>query len=150
MKESPETKKLEQMLRSSKLVAGGFMGNDKRSAYEVIEADTRQLEKLGITKDQLAEKMKQITELTKPQLGNWIGIDENLQAKSDDFKGILVCPWPHAGRIQKRITTVKNTLNGQMIKWTDLNIHLIQEHGFFEGKGSEFRIEPETLFSVIF
>jgi hypothetical protein len=150
MKESPETKKLEQMLQSSKLVAGGFMGNDKRGVYEIIEADDRQLEKLGITKDQLAKKMKQITELTKPQLGNWIEIDENLQAKSDDFKGLLVCPWPHAGRIQKRITTVKNTVNGQTIKWSDLNIHLIEEHGFFEGKGSEFRIEPEILVSVIF
>ena len=150
MKESPEIKKLEQMLRSSKLAAGGFMGNDKRSAYEVIEADTRQLEKLDITREQLAEKMKQITELTKPQLGNWIKIDEYLQAKSDDFKGMLVCPWPHAGRIQKRITTVKNVVNGQTIMWSDLNVHLIEEHGFFEGKGSGFRIEPETLFSVIF
>jgi hypothetical protein len=31
-----------------------------------------------------------------------------------------------------------------------LNIHLIKEHGFFEGKGSPFRIEPSVLTKMIF
>jgi hypothetical protein len=34
--------------------------------------------------------------------------------------------------------------------WSDLNIHLIAKHGFFEGKGSAFRIEPKELISTIF
>ena len=39
MKQSPDMQKLEQMLRSSVLVAGGFMGNDVRVVTEIIEAD---------------------------------------------------------------------------------------------------------------
>jgi hypothetical protein len=31
-----------------------------------------------------------------------------------------------------------------------LNIHLVEEHGFFEGRGAFFRIEPEELIRVIF
>jgi hypothetical protein len=39
MKESPDNQKLEQLLRSSKLVAGGFMGSDTRTFSEVTDAD---------------------------------------------------------------------------------------------------------------
>jgi len=52
MKESPQTRKLEQILRSSKLVAGGFMGDDSRSFNEVIETDCFQISKLGYTTEQ--------------------------------------------------------------------------------------------------
>ena len=40
MKESPQTKMLEEMLRSSKFVAGGFMGTDRRSVSEIIDSDS--------------------------------------------------------------------------------------------------------------
>jgi len=33
MKMSPQDKKLDEMLRSSALVAGGFMGGDQRSGF---------------------------------------------------------------------------------------------------------------------
>ena len=39
MKQSPRDKKLEEVLRSTKLVAGGFMGTDTRHPIEIIEAD---------------------------------------------------------------------------------------------------------------
>jgi hypothetical protein len=150
MKESPEIEKLEQVLRSSKLVAGGFMGTDSRSIFEIIDSDAKKLEKLFLNSKKLADRMEKITEIAKPKLGNWVKIDENIKAKSEDFKGYLVCPWPHAGRIEKRITTATNINNGKYARWTDLNIHLIREHGFFEGKGSQFRIEPEEIVQVIF
>ena len=35
MKQSPGSKKLEEVLRSSKIVAGGFMGMDERSVEEI-------------------------------------------------------------------------------------------------------------------
>ena len=53
-------------------------------------------------------------------------------------------------RFAKRVTTIKLTESGEAISWSDLNIHLIEEHGFFEGKGSAFRIEPGELVRVIF
>ena len=48
MKESPQNKKLEEILRSSKLVAGGFMGNDDRSVSEIIDSDKNELSRLGL------------------------------------------------------------------------------------------------------
>jgi hypothetical protein len=150
MKESPQIKKLEEVLKSSKLVAGGFMGIDTRSVSEIIDIDLAQVARLGFTVEQVSGRMQEITNIAVAALGNFVQIDKKLQAKVDEAKGWLVCPWPHPGRFAKRITTVSFIETGQTIRWSDLNIHLIAEHGFFEGKGSAFRIEPEELVKIIF
>ena len=149
MKQSPEMEKLEAVLRSSKLVAGGFLGNDRRSVSEIIEEDRRQLADAGITCKELAGRMRQITDDSKTQLGRRINVGENLEAWVEEAKGVLVCPWPHSGSILKRTTTVINTDTGQSIIWSDLNIHLIEEHSFFEGRGSAMRLEPTKLVEMI-
>ena len=150
MKESPQSKKLEALLKSSKLVAGGFMGNDNRSVSEIIDADKNELSRLGYTSEQIAGRMQQITNTAKTGLETWVKIDDNLQAKTDEARGFLPCPWPHAGRFVKRITIVRRINTSETIQWSDLNIHLIREHCFFQGKGSPFRIEPKELIEMIF
>lgn len=149
MKESPQDKKLDEILRSSRLVAGGFMGCDTRSVSEIVDADEVKLSKLGFTRKQVAERMRQITNIAKTGLGTWVRIDESLEAKIDEARGLLVCPWPHPGTFLKRITSIRQTETGASIQWSDLNIHLIGEHGFFEGRGSNFRIEPAELVAII-
>ncbi len=151
MKQSPRDKKLEEVLRSTKLVAGGFMGTDPRHPIEVIESDIVELENLGVTAAQVAERMQELTDLSKPRLGNWIDhAFGKLRVKSEDYKGSLVCPWPHAGRFDKRITTAEHLETGKQVFWTDLNIHMIAEHGFFEGRGAFFRIEPAEIVQILF
>ena len=149
MKESPQDKKLDEILRSSKLVAGGFMGVDRREVREIIDADATELAGLDLTREQVAERMQQITDLAKSGLGTWVRIDENLEAKVEEARGWLVCPWPHPGRFAKRITSLRSSRMGPSLSWSDLNIHLIGKHGFFEGKGSRFRIEPKNIVQII-
>lgn len=151
MRQSPDEKRLEETLHSGKMVAGGFMGNDPRRPFEVIEHDTADLEHLGITTKQLAGRMRELTEQAKPRLGNWVEAEAGkLRIKSEDYKGGLVCPWPHPGVFEKRITTAERLDTGQELTWTDLNIHMIEAHGFFEGKGAFFRIEPADAVKILF
>ncbi|MHC4439643.1 MAG: hypothetical protein ACYS3S_19980 [Planctomycetota bacterium] len=150
MKESPQTRNLDQILRSSKLVAGGFMGCDSRSVAEIIDADAFEVSKLGYTTRQLSARMQEITDVAKKGLGTWVEIDARHRAMVEEARGSTACPWPHPGRFIKRITTVKHLDYDQIVRWTDLNVHLIAEHGFFEGRGSAFRIEPGKLAKVIF
>jgi hypothetical protein len=150
MKESPQARKLDRMLRSSKLVAGGFMGTDSRSAAEVIDADIAELSKLGFATEQLASRMQEITNKAKGGLGTWVKVDDKRQAMVEEAKGPAICPWPHPGRYVKRVTTVERLDSGETVRWSDLNIHLIAEHSFFEGRGSPFRIQPAKLIDVIF
>lgn len=150
MKQSTQMKRLEEVLRSTAIVAGSFMGADHRSLTEIIDADMSQIARLGYTVGQLAGRMQELTEVAIPRLGNWIDIDETLAVCSEDYKGQIVCPWPHPLQMAKRITTVRRRDSHESVRWTDLNIHMIAEHNFFEGRGSAFRIEPDRLISVIF
>jgi hypothetical protein len=149
MKESPRMQRLDDVLRSSRLVAGGFMGSDTRSADEIINDDAVRMAGLAVTTDEIASRMRQITKKARGGLGTWVRIDNNLRAMVHDAKGRLTCPWPHPGEFDKTVTTVGRIDSPDAIRWADLNIHMIAEHGFFEGRGSPFRIEPDKLIRII-
>jgi len=150
MKKSPQNRILEQMLRSSRIVAGGFMGADTRTVDEIIDADLASLVATGKTAYDIAQKMRQITDAAEAGLGTWVNVDEIRQAMVDEARGFLICPWPHPARVYKRLTTVKNIASGKEMRWSDLNIHLIEQHSFFEGLGSAFRLEPRELVDYLF
>ncbi|MFH1615172.1 MAG: hypothetical protein ABIG61_08835 [Planctomycetota bacterium] len=150
MKRSPEKKKLEEILRSSKLVAGGFLGSDNRDLDEIIACDAVQISRLGYTKEQIAGRMREITAAGVARLGMAVVVEGKIEVKVDEWKGMIVCPWPHQGRYAKRITIARDVKSGRIIRWSDLNTHMIGQHGFFEGKGSLFRLEPGKLVEIIF
>jgi len=150
MKESPQSNNLEQILRSTKMASGDFMGGDSRSAVEIIDADAFEVARLGYTCQQISARMQEITDAAIRGLGTWVEVDARHQAMVCEARGSIACPWPHLRRFVKRVTTVKRLDSDRTISWTDLNIHFIAEHGFFEGRGSVFRIEPGELTKVIF
>jgi len=64
-------------------------------------------------------------------------------------RGKLPCPFGHPGIFAKVNTTVRNLKLDREITYTLLHIHLIGEHGFYEGKGSPFRLEPSDLIEIL-
>jgi hypothetical protein len=149
MKKSPQQDKFEKMLDASKFSACGFMGNDKRTVWEIIDKDTAELEKLGRTKEAIARRMREITDKGAAGLGDWVTISDSIKVMVDDTRGTIPCPWAHGIRCLKRITTVKRTDSGQTVRWSELSIHLIGDHGFFQGHGSPFRLEPQDLVAIL-
>lgn len=150
MKNSPEIARLEEILRSSKMVRGGFLGTDRRPLMAIIEADAAELALTDKTREEIAERMRDIMELARAGLETDVTIGERLEAHVFDSRGQLVCPWPGEERFSKTVVEVTRTDTGKTVRWTELNIHMIEQHGFFEGKGSAFRIEPQELVDVIF
>jgi hypothetical protein len=143
--------KLEEMLHSSQIVAGGFYGDDRRALEEIIDSDVAAVTALGLTVGQIAERMKDITRKAAAGLGMWVDLPDGKRALVDEAKGSLICPWPDDEfTCRKRVTTLEETASGKTVLWTDLSIHLIEQHGFFEGKGSPFRIEPDHLVELLF
>ncbi len=149
MKRSPQMKQLEDLLRASRVVSGGFLGKDPRILEEILEADAGELAELGVSPEELAARMGEITKMARSGLGTPVKIDACREAIADDNRGQIICPWPHAGRYDKTVTTVRRTDTGEEVQWSELSRHFIEEHGFFEGRGSEFRLEPKTLVRVV-
>lgn len=141
--------RLEENLRSSAQVANGFMGTDTRRVTEIIDADAAVLARLGVTVQELGDRMKGITDAAIKALGTWARIDDRRQARVDEARGVIACPWSHGHAFCKRVTTVRLDDSGKSVCWSDLNIHMIVAHGFFEGRGASFRIEPEELVHII-
>lgn len=82
-------------------------------------------------------------------LGEFISVPPHFEVKVDSVRGKLPCPFGDPGIFQKTNTTVKNLTLNKEITYTDLNIHMILAHGFFQGKGSPFRIEPGELVELL-
>lgn len=140
---------MEELMRSSQIVAGGFLGDDPRPIEEIIEADAAEMEHLGVTREELADHMSAAESAALNGLGSFVKVGENLEAATDDNRGMLICPWGDDTRHFKTITTVRRTDTGRELRWSDLSIHLIREHGFFQGKGTAFRLEPRELVEVL-
>lgn len=149
MKKSPQQEKFEKMLDASKFSACGFMGQDTRTVWEIIDADSTTLEKLGTTKEKIAQRMQEITQQGLRGMGDWVSVSTVLQVHINDARGSIPCPWAHGVRCLKRITEIKHLDTGQTVRWSDLSIHLVKEHGFFQGHGSPYRLEPKELVTIL-
>lgn len=150
MKLSPEMQRLEQVLRSGRLVAGGFMGGDPRTVVEVIEADLAELETLGRSAREIARRMRELSDLARPYFGTPVQAGPDLEITTEEHRGMVVCPWPHPANFRKSFTTARRLDTKEEVRWTDLSIHLIEAHQFFQGRGSHFRLEPAALVRIIF
>lgn len=150
MNRIPGMKRLEDLLRSSRIVAGGFLGDDRRTLEEILEADAAEVSRLGTTFEAIADRMEALTGLARKGLGTTVRLDDRLEGSVNDNRGVMICPWPHAGRYTKTVTTIRRTDTGETIAWSDLSIHFIGDHGFFEGRGSHFRLEPADLIRILF
>ena len=149
MKELPKDKKIHTNLLPGRMSIDGFLGNDKRHFSEIIRADKVKLNELNLTTQMIADRLQYFTEAAFESYDGAIIIDEKYKVHYNSFRGKLICPFGHAGMYRKGLITLKNLENEIEIKWTPLNIHLIQEHCFFEGKGSIYRLEPAILKETI-
>ena len=93
--------------------------------------------------------MVEMRDKGKRGLGEFISVDPHFEVKVDSVRGKLPCPFGDPGVFPKLNTTVRNLSLNQEVTYTDLHIHFILVHGFYEGKGSPFRLEPKALITVL-
>jgi len=145
MKQSPELEIIQANMMPGALSAHGFIGQDSRNLADILHTDAESLEKTGVSKEALAEKMQELTDYGMRGLGTPMPMGELFEVEVGDYRGKLPCPFKDNGKIDKRQTVVRRLDTGVMMRWTDLNIHMIREHGFFEGHGSIYRLDPVEL-----
>jgi hypothetical protein len=151
MKESPSEKELRERLGPSKFSGEGFLGNDTRPVREIISHDLAVLEKAQITAEKIAGLLAEIYDKAVKGFGAEMEVLPGVYGKYNESMGKIPSPFTGEGVFRKGEVTVNDKKNGYEVVITPLSIHLIQAHGFFQGKGSRYRIEPEkavTLFKL--
>ena len=150
MKETQKESRVRARMMPGVTTLNGFIGKDKRSLSEIIAADEKELQNLNRSIEEIAARMQYFTDTSFATFDGKITIDEIYEVETEVTRGKLACPYAHSGLIRKTTTMLTNTSNGITVSWTSMNIHLIEEHGFFEGKGSAFRLDPEVLVKALF
>lgn len=127
----------------------GFLGDDSRTLTEIIDWDDREVKRLGVTHTDIVTRMAELREAGRRGLGNCVSVPPNFEVRVESVRGKLPCPFGHPGLIRKTFTIVRNLAADKTITFTDINMHMIGEHCFYEGKGGPFRLDPAELVEVL-
>ena len=149
MKQKPEIQKIQENMQPGAFSAEGFLGDDSRNLVDILREDDEIVQKLGYQHQDIAARMRELTKIAVPGLGRPTDAGIGM-VSSEDHRGKIPCPFRDRYYADKRNTQFVSNKDGTTIYWTDLHIHMIEAHGFYEGKGSRFRLDPEILIRYLF
>lgn len=150
MKQTPEEKKIEKRMQPGVLTLQGFLGEDTRHYHEIISQDKLVLQHYGITRQQIAEKLQELTDQAFECIDGILNLPDGAVVEYVSVRGKIPSPFTGQKPAPKGVITYKDPRREIYLKWTPLNIQMIRENGFFEGKGSAHRLEPELLYRTFF
>lgn len=141
MKMTPEMVKAQNNMKPGIISESGFLGDDSRPLSDILENDAELLNHLSLSKEKISETLKDFMIKGKKDLGNPVVVDGLWEVATEEFRGKIPCPFED-GITRKTNTVVKNLKTGEILEYSELSLHLIEKHGFFQGKESAFRIDP--------
>lgn len=148
MKQTPLEKKIIDNFKPGKITKDGFLGDDIRHVHDIVKEDSLILSQMGIEAETIADRLQYFIDEGKKGLETKVDLgDFTVQISWD--RGMLPCPFGEPRLHHKITATLYNKKLDKEITYSQLNVHMIREHGFFEGKGSAFRLEPEELVEVL-
>lgn len=148
MKQTPKMKKIQEDMAPGAYSADGFLGDDTRNLEDILREDSEKVEAMGLSHRKIASAMREFTE--KARLMPGVTVREgDFEITVDDHRGYIPCPFSDNERAIKTNTLLLNRKLGKTAYWSELNIHMIEKHGFYEGRGSRFRTEPEELAKIL-
>lgn len=135
-------------LEPSNFSAVGFLGSDTRPLDAIIEEDLAVLREADAALSIVAEALEAIHRAARASLGAEVSCGPGLFAVHHDSRAQLPCPFGD-GLFEKGETVLADRGNGREFLLTFLSIHLIRDHGFFQGRGSRYRIEPSEAITIV-
>ncbi|UCD71449.1 MAG: hypothetical protein JSW70_00235 [Syntrophobacterales bacterium] len=149
VKQSPELDRVEHTMRPMYLCAEGFLGKDPRKLIEILTEDQGTVNSLGLSHGTIAQRLKGITERARSGWGDPVVVEDKFEVEVEEARGKIPCPWGHPGLYPKTHVKLKKRETGEVLIWSDLSIHLIEEHGFYQGKGSTYRLDPPKVKRIL-
>ena len=149
MKQTPRMQKIQENMRPGVITLTGFLGTDTRNLADILIDDEAAVRRAGRTHADIAARMMELRDMGTVGLGEFVFVDPHFDIRVESVRGRLPCPFGDPGIFPKTNITVRNTARKREITFTDLHIHMIQAHGFYEGRGSLFRLDPLDLIDIL-
>jgi hypothetical protein len=134
---------------------GGFLGSDE-SLADVLLADARAVERLGVTVGDIAGVLERLIVAADEAPRRHARVAGHFDVRISVVKGFQMCPWtedPHGGqcragggvRYASLDWRIRNLRADRAMQGPGLAVHLIRDHAFFEGPQSPYRLDPGEL-----
>jgi hypothetical protein len=149
MKQTVQMQQIQEKMRPGVIARDGFLGSDRRNLIDILLSDDAEVKRMNLDHRVVAERMVELRDAGMRGLGDFITVEPHYEVRVDSVRGKLPCPFGDPGVFPKTNTIVRNLELNREIVYTDLNIHMILVHGFYEGKGSPFRLDPKDLVDIL-
>lgn len=146
--------RVEELMRPGVLSEAGFLG-DKERLDEVLKEDASTLVSLGVTAADVADRIHQIVgEAIRRSRDGRDGDRYTIgkfRVRLEQWHGFQQCPWlcEDEPRWSSIDFVIENRRSGATLAGPGLIVHLSAKHGFFEGIGSPYRVDPRQAAAVL-
>jgi hypothetical protein len=142
---------LEKAMRPGALSQAGFLGKGE-GLLEVMAADNRYVvEELGLTHQELAKHLHVLGAIGRrhfPQEAAFTYHGSTFKVKVVSSHGYQDSPFKDGTRTNSD-ATVQNVGNGKKLGFSLLVPFMIERYGFYEGKGTTYRVDPHQVVQVL-
>lgn len=146
--------KLEQSMRPKELSQAGFLGKDEK-LLDVLAADNEYVvDQLGLTHQELARHLhamgvisRLLGDKAKPAPLEFVYQGRRFRVKREDTRGMQPSPFLDGTRSGSNVEVV-NLDNGKKMWYGLLVPFMVERYGFYEGKGTRYRLEPRDVIAV--
>ncbi len=139
---SPVDRDLHDRLCPTRFSGSGFLGDDSRDWEEIVAADKQALAKHGVRIDHLIAALRNVFEAAVHAQGDEVVVAPGVTATCLECRGRVPSPFRGEGTFAKHQVRVHRSSGEQCFVLTQLGLHLIERHHFFQGRGSPFRVDP--------
>jgi len=138
---------LERDMRPGALSTAGFLGQDE-SLIEVLVEDNRYVvDELGLTHQELAWHLRLLGYLPNKESG-FLYKGRRFRSEYVGYLGSQQSPFED-GTETNNETTIYNLDNGKEMWFSMLVPDMIERYGFYEGKGTKYRVDPREIVEVL-
>jgi hypothetical protein len=131
----------------------GFLGKDEK-LIDVLAADNKYVvDELGLTHQELAEHLRTLgaiarwKDFNRAEQGEFVYHGRRFKCSATVFKGYQESPFYDDTRTDTDVT-IENVATGKKIRYSLLVPLMIDRYGFYEGKGTRYRVEPSQVLEV--
>lgn len=139
---------LEKSMRPGQLSRKGFLGKDER-LLDVLAADNKLVVvQLGLTHQGLARHLNILAAIGKREKSEFTYHGKRFKVALVAYRGIQDSPFDDGTRTNTN-ATLTNLATGKSLTYSLLVPMMIERYGFYEGKGTPYRVDPRKALEVL-